>query len=127
MVQLAKKCKSKTWDSVKASAYFISAVKHSGLMNLLVSRSQEYRKVNSIFGEGVNPLMRKIREALSMLGLPAEVLLKHGNKRVVYGVGLARNFRAVLLGLSATPQYIIPQTKPQEPTILLTIGESDGC
>lgn len=86
------------------------------LMNLLVSRSQEYRKVNSIFGEGVNPLMRKIREALSMLGLPAEVLLKHGNKRVVYGVGLARNFRAVLLGLSATPQYIIPQTKPRERT-----------
>ena len=26
--------------------------------------------MNSIFGEGVNPLTRKIREGLSMLGLP---------------------------------------------------------
>lgn len=86
------------------------------LMNLLVSRSQEYRKVNSIFGEGVNPLMRKIRDALSMLGLPAEVLIKHGNKRVVYGVGLARNFRAALLGLATKPQYIVPQAKAAEKT-----------
>jgi hypothetical protein len=83
------------------------------LMNLLVSRGKEYRKVNSIFGEGVNPLMRKIREGLSKLGLPAEVLLKHGNKRVVYGVGLASNFRGVLLGFSTKPRYIIPQTKPR--------------
>jgi Druantia protein DruA len=86
------------------------------LMNLLVSRSQEYRKVNSIFGEGVNPLMRKIRDALSTLGLPAEVLIKHGNKRVVYGVGLARNFRAVLLGLATKPQYVVPQAKATEKT-----------
>jgi len=53
------------------------------LMNMLLARSKESRKVNSIFGEGVNPLMRKIREGLSMLGLPAEVLLKHGNKPVL--------------------------------------------
>jgi hypothetical protein len=86
------------------------------LMNLLLSRAQEYRKVNSIFGEGVNPLMRKIREALSALGLPAEVLLKHGSKRVVYGVALARNFRSVLLGLSPRPQYVIRQRKPKEQT-----------
>ena len=36
------------------------------LMNMLLARSKEFRKVNRIFGEGVNPLMRKIREALSI-------------------------------------------------------------
>jgi hypothetical protein len=90
------------------------------LMNMLLARCKESRKVNSIFGEGVNPLMRKIREALSMLGLPADVLLKHGNKRVVYGVALARNFREVLLGLSDKPHYLVPQTKARTRTEALS-------
>ena len=98
------------------------------LMNLLVSRAKEYRKVNSIFGEGVNSLMRKIREGLSMLGLPAEVLLKHGNKRVVYGVGLASNFRSMLLGFPTKPRYIIPQTKPRlRSEALSDYWRGDGC
>jgi hypothetical protein len=78
------------------------------LMELLLSRSKGARKVNSIFGEGVNPLMRKIRDGLSILGLPADELLKHGNKRIVYGVALARNFSDVLLGFSENPEYTIP-------------------
>ena len=55
------------------------------LMGMLLGRTHEGRKVNSIFGEGVNSLMRKIREALSLLGLPDDVLLNHGSKRVIYG------------------------------------------
>jgi hypothetical protein len=39
------------------------------------------------------------------------ILLKHGNKRVVYGVSLARNFREVLLGLSDVARYYIPLTR----------------
>jgi hypothetical protein len=39
------------------------------MMGTLLGRSNESRKVNSIFGEGVNPLMRKIREGLGLLGL----------------------------------------------------------
>ncbi len=67
-------------------------------MGTLIGRSKDARKVNSIFGERVNPLMRKIREGMELLGLPSEVLMNHGNKRVVYGVALARNFRDLLLG-----------------------------
>ncbi|MBS1853934.1 MAG: DUF4338 domain-containing protein [Acidobacteria bacterium] len=85
----------------------------------LLGRSKEARKVNSIFGEGVNPLMRKIREGLSMLGLPADVLLKHNSRRVVYGVPLAKNFREFLLGLSDSPRYLIPASRPKHRTELL--------
>lgn len=90
-----------------------------GLMATLIGRSKEARKVNSIFGEGVNPLMRKIREGLELLGLPSDVLLNHGNKRVVYGVSLARNFRDVLLGLADSARYNVPMTKERLRTEML--------
>jgi hypothetical protein len=70
------------------------------------------RKVNSIFGEGVNPLMRKMREALTLVGLPSDMLLKHGNRRIVYGIPLAENFRRLLLGLETKPHYVVPQSDP---------------
>jgi hypothetical protein len=62
------------------------------MMGMLLGRSKEARKVNSIIGEGVNALMRKIREGLALLGLPADVLLKHGSKRLVYGVAPGEKF-----------------------------------
>lgn len=89
------------------------------MIGMLLGRSKEARKVNSIFGEGVNPLMRKIREGLALLGLPADVLLKHGSKRLVYGVVLARNFQEFLLGLSDSPRYVIPQTRAKYRTELI--------
>jgi hypothetical protein len=89
------------------------------MMGMLLGRSKEARKVNSIFGEGVNPLMRKIREGLSLLGLPADVLLKHGSRRLVYGVSLTRNFKEFLLGLADSPRYLIPQTREKYRTELL--------
>lgn len=74
-------------------------------LETLLGRAGDGRKVNSIFGEGVNPLMRKLRDGLAEVGLPTDELLKHGNSRVVYGVPLAENFREVLLGLDAKPRY----------------------
>jgi len=89
------------------------------MMGTLLGRSNESRKVNSIFGEGVNPLMRKIREGLGLLGLPEDELLKHGSKRVVYGVALALNFREFLLGMTNTPKYLIPPTRVKHRTELI--------
>jgi len=83
------------------------------LFNVLLGRAKDSRKVNSIFGEGVNPLMRKIREGLDLVGLPGDALLRHGNKRIVYGVSLATNFQEVLLNFSKRPKYRIPQTEPR--------------
>lgn len=80
-------------------------------LNNFIPRGGEIRKVNSIFGEGVNPLMRKLRDGLAVVKLPAEDLLRHGNARVVYGVPLAHNFREVLLGLDARPKYFLSLRK----------------
>lgn len=88
-------------------------VQFGGILN---SRKKTGRRVNSIFGEGVNPLMRKIRESLDFVGLDSEGLLQHGNKRVTYGIELATNFRKILLGRESKPDYLISQEKPAEQT-----------
>jgi Domain of unknown function (DUF4338) len=82
----------------------------------LNSRKKDGRRVNSIFGEGVNPLMRKIRESLDFVGLNSEGLLQHGNKRVTYGIKLATNFSEILLGRESKPNYLIPQKNSIEKT-----------
>ena len=78
------------------------------LMKYLLARNMNGRKVNSIFGEGVNPRMRKIRDGLALLSLSADELLMHGNPRIVYAVKLANNCRNVLLGKDTKPHYIVP-------------------
>jgi hypothetical protein len=81
------------------------------ITDALLGRSNHRRKVNSIFGEGVNPLIRKMREALALVGLPTE-LLRHGNKRIVYGIPLTRNFRAFLLGQEKRLSTSFRKAKP---------------
>ncbi|MBX7047302.1 MAG: hypothetical protein K1X86_15840 [Ignavibacteria bacterium] len=88
-------------------------------MKLLLARVQGGKRVNSIFGEGANPLMRKIRECLDILKLPSEKILKHGFKRVVYGMPLTKNFREILIGLNKKPRYLIPQNNSKEKTKLI--------
>lgn len=87
-----------------------------GIIDTLLARTNGGRKVNSIFGEGVNPLMRKIREGLDAIGLPSDQLLRHGNRRIVYGISLAHNFRDILLDLQRRPQYVLPQDQPAHTT-----------
>ncbi len=90
-----------------------------GLMSTLIGRSKEARKVNSIFGGGVNPRMRKVREGLDLLGLPSNVLMNHGNKRIIYGVTLAKNFRDVLLGFRDSAHHRAPLTRDKLRTQML--------
>ena len=46
------------------------------------------RLINNLFGEGQSPLMRQVRDGLARLGLPAQDLLQHGVKRMMYGLEL---------------------------------------
>jgi hypothetical protein len=85
-------------------------------LELLLAQRSAGIKVNSVFGEGVNPRLRKIREALDVLGLPANELLQHGTPRLVYGVRLARNVRDYLLDLDSKPQYFIAESEPRAAT-----------
>lgn len=75
----------------------------------LVQQTKEGQRVNSIFGEGISPKLRKVRHGLDLLGFPSNLLLRHYRQRVVYGVSLVRNLRIYLTGLSSRPDYLIPK------------------
>ncbi|SER98477.1 protein of unknown function [Propionibacterium cyclohexanicum] len=63
-------------------------------------------RVNSIFGEGVSPRLRKVRLGLAALGWPTNELLRHGRKRILYGVPLVENLRDFALGIDPDPVYL---------------------
>lgn len=90
------------------------------LADAVVGRENGRTRVNSIFGEGANPLLRKLKDAFEYLKLESNPILNHRNKRVVYGVSLAENFGDVLLGLASRPKYLIPQSRPREKTELIS-------
>lgn len=64
-------------------------------------------RVNSLFGEGVSPRLRKVRLGLAALGWPSNELLKHGRERILYGVPLVSNLRDYSLGVDSTPTYLM--------------------
>lgn len=86
----------------------------------LVQQSSHGQRVNSIFGEGVSPKLRKIREGLDALNFPADVLLQHGRQRIIYGIPLVRNLREFLLGLDDEPDYIFDMKEPERSTSEIT-------
>lgn len=64
-------------------------------------------RVNSLFGEGVSPRLRKVRLGLAALGWPTNELLKHGRERILYGVPLVANVRDYSLGIDKEPLYLV--------------------
>ena len=66
------------------------------------------QRVNSVFGEGASPKLRKVRQALERLNFSTSLLLRHHRPRVVYAVSLIRNLRDYLIGLDKKPRYIVP-------------------
>ena len=76
--------------------------------------------VHGIFGEGVNPKMRKITEGLARMGFPPEQILRAGSPRAVYMIPLAHNYKDVLLGRTDTPRYILPDHDPSAATAQIT-------
>jgi hypothetical protein len=86
----------------------------------LVQQSSNGQRVNSIFGEGVSPKLRKIRDGLDALNFPTDTLLQHGRQRIIYGIPLARNLREFLLGMDDEPDYICDMHEPEESTAEIT-------
>lgn len=86
----------------------------------LTRQSNGGQRVNSIFGEGVSPKLRKVRGGLEKLGFPSDFLLRHGRRRIVYGVTLVRNTRDYLLSIDADPDYLVPIRNTKEATKQIT-------
>ena len=82
----------------------------------LVQQTSNGQRVNSIFGEGVSPKLRKMREGLDVLRLPTDELLQHGRQRIVYAVPLVRNIQKFLLGMDDGPDYLFDLAMPAEGT-----------
>jgi hypothetical protein len=97
--------------SLGYGSYHLSAATVAEIQ-VMLAQSQNGRRVNSIFGEGVNPRLRKIRDGLTEAGLPSDVLLLHGNPRLIYGIRLATNFREVLLGRAKRPNNAFSKSNP---------------
>ena len=85
-------------------------------LGVLLAQSRRGQQVNSVFGEGVNPRLRKIRDGLNELGLDSDELLNHGAPRLVYVMALVKNLREYLLGIDAQPKYLLPQRNPKAVT-----------
>lgn len=90
----------------------------SGLLGDLQTMATS-SSVNWVFGEGVNPRMRAIREGLDVLGLPSDQFLNHGSPRIVYGVSLARNARDYLLGRADRPSYFFRRSSGARGTLAI--------
>ena len=73
-----------------------------------VQQSADGVRVNSIFGEGVSPKLRKVRQGLDLLNLPSSLLLQHHRRRIVYGIPLISNLSDYLIGADSAPRYLYP-------------------
>ena len=74
----------------------------------LAEHSSTGIRVNSIFGEGVNPKLRKVRHGFDLLEWPSDQLLQHGRQRIVYGINLISNLLPYLIGAEDQAAYIFP-------------------
>jgi hypothetical protein len=73
----------------------------------VVEHELGFQDVNSIFGEGPSPRLRKLRTGLALLGFNPETLLKHNQHRLIYAVDLAQNARPYLRGeTDSLPEYL---------------------
>jgi len=96
-------------------SYHFSAVTVDAI-EILISQTTNGRTVNSIFGEGVSPRLRKIRCGLDLCGFPSDVVLTHGSPRIVYGVSLTSNPLDALTGRSSRLKYLVSQDDPKQVT-----------
>ena len=76
-------------------------------LDAVMRRRRGYRDVNSVFGEGASPRMRKLRSGLDAIGFNANLTMIHHQGRRIYGVPLFPGAGAYLCGLDPdAPDYI---------------------
>jgi hypothetical protein len=88
----------------------------AAVLRELVFRAEGMRRVNNVFGEGVSPRLRMIRDGLAEIGIPQDVVLRHSCPRIIYGVSLATNTIPYLRGEASTPEYYFQPQDHEEGT-----------
>ncbi len=69
----------------------------SRAIDVLVSYSKAYKDVNSVFGEGTSPKLRKMKQGMRLIGLNPDRLLRHQQRRLIYAVPLSDHAREWLM------------------------------
>lgn len=112
VIQYAELGRSKAFGTSQYSEETVDAL-------VCLVQQSDAQRVNSIFGEGVSPKLRKVRQALDLLNLPSGMLLRHHRPRVVYAVSLIRNLGDYLIGVAKRPEYIVPVNEGVAATVAI--------
>ena len=76
-------------------------------LEAVLRRRRGYRDVNSVFGEGASPRLRKLRTGLEAIGFHANLIMQHHQERRIYGVPLCPQAGAYLCSLAPElPDYV---------------------
>ena len=104
------------WQTSGYGTVHFSTETTEAIVNLGIQESG-YREINSIFGEGPSPKLRKIRSGLLAVGLEPDILLRHNQPRLLYCVDLCAVSRNFLNGEETTlPEYIVNPEKCPDAT-----------
>ena len=76
-------------------------------LSSVMHRRRGYRDVNSVFGEGASPRLRKLRSGLDAIGFNASLTMLHHQGRRIYGVPLFPGAAGYLCGFDPdVPDYV---------------------
>ena len=79
----------------------------SRAINAFLAHECDFKEVNSVFGEGTSPKLRKVKMGLRRLGFDPDRLIQHRHHRLIYGAPLFPTAREWLQErVSELPGYI---------------------
>lgn len=86
--------------------------KTSRAIDAFLADKDDFKEVNSVFGEGTSPKLRKMQMGLHRLGFDASKLLRHQQHRLIYGAPLFPKAREWLQErVEELPRFV---AKPKE-------------
>jgi hypothetical protein len=86
-------------------------------IDLLLSTQKAFKDVNSVFGEGTSPKLRKIKAGLKILGFDADRLMQHRQHRLIYAAPLFPAARDWLMERSEElPHYLASPDQHRDAT-----------
>jgi hypothetical protein len=89
----------------------------SKAIDAFLSADNDFKEVNSVFGEGTSPKLRKLKMGLRRLGFDPDKLIQHRQCRLIYGAPLFPKARD-WLGERTTelPSYLAAPEKLEDPS-----------